>query len=463
MAGRSGKKIDAMQVNETLSEGLKREFQISVPAADIEAKVDARLEDLKGKVKLNGFRPGKVPLAHLKRVYGRSVFGEVLQELMTEANRRIVDDNKIKLAMQPKVSLPEEEKEVEEVVEGRADLDYTVEVEILPEIEVGDLRSIEIERPVSEIADSEVDETVDRIAKQNAKYEPKKGKAAKAADGDRVTIDFVGSIDDVPFEGGAGDDYPLVIGSNTFIPGFEEQLVGAKTDEQRTVTVTFPADYQAENLAGKEAKFAVTVKAVEAAADSKIDDEMAKGLGFDDVERLRAAVREQIERTHQGAARQKLKRQLLDRLDEMHRFELPPTLVEQEFGSIWSQVEREIEQNGDKAREGKCDDELKGEYRTIAERRVRLGLLLAEIGEKNDIKVADDEVTRALVERARQFPGQEQRVWEYYQKTPEALAELRAPIFEEKVVDYIVELAKVTDKPVTKEELFAEPEEGKAG
>ena len=452
-----------MQVTQTLSEGLKREFRITVPAADLDGRVVSRLEELKGRVNINGFRPGKVPLAHLKRVYGRSVFGEVLQDLMTEANRRIVDENKIKLAMQPKVSLPEEEKEVEDVVEGKADLAYTIEVEVLPEIEVGDLQSIEIDRPVSEIADSEVQETVERIAKQNATYEPKQGKAPKAADGDRVTIDFVGSIDDVPFEGGTGDAYPLVIGSNTLIPGFEEQLVGAKVDETRTVTVTFPADYQAENLAGKEAKFAVTVKAVETAGESKLDDETAKALGFDDLERLRAAVREQIERTHTAAARQKLKRQLLDQLDSMHKFDLPPTLVEQEFGSIWSQVEREIAQNGDKAREGKSDDELKAEYRNIAERRVRLGLLLAEIGEKNDIKVADDEVTRALVERARQFPGQEQRVWEYYQKTPEALAELRAPIFEEKVVDYIVELAKVTDKPVTKEELFAEPEDGKAG
>lgn len=450
-----------MQVTETLSEGLKREYRITVPAADLDGRVVTRLEEIKDKVRLNGFRPGKVPLAHLKRVYGRSVFGEVLQDLMTEANRRIVEENKIKLAMQPKVSLPEEEKEVEDVVEGKADLAYTVEVEVLPEIKVGDLKSIEIDRPVSEIADSEVEETLERIAKQNAKYEPKKGKAPKAADGDRVTIDFVGSIDDVPFEGGAGEDYPLVLGSASFIPGFEEQLVGAKAGEERAVTVSFPDDYQAEHLAGKEAKFAVTVKAVEAAAESKIDDETAKGLGFEDLEGLRTAVREQIERTHQAAARQKLKRQLLDKLDELHKFDLPPTLVEQEFGAIWSQVERELETGGEAAREGKSDDEIKAEYRTIAERRVRLGLLLAEIGEKNNIQVADDEVTRALVERARQFPGQEQRVWEYYQKTPEALAELRAPIFEEKVVDYIVELAKVTDKTVSREELFAEPEDGK--
>lgn len=452
-----------MQVTQTLSEGLKREYRITVPAADLDGRVVSRLEELKDRVRLNGFRPGKVPLAHMKRVYGRSVFGEVLQELMTEANRRIVDENKIKLAMQPKVSLPEEEKEVESVVEGKSDLAYTVEVEVLPEIKVGDLKSIEIERPTTEIADSEINETLDRISKQNAKYEPKKGKAPKAADGDRVTIDFVGSIDDVPFEGGAGEDYPLVLGSSSFIPGFEEQLVGAKSGEERTVTVTFPADYQAEALAGKEAKFAVTVKAVESAADVALDDEMAKGLGFDDLDRLKGAVREQIERTYTAASRQKLKRQLLDKLDEMHQFDLPPTLVEQEFGAIWSQVERELAQGGEAAREGKTDDELKAEYRGIAERRVRLGLLLAEIGEKNNIQVADDEVTRALVERARQFPGQEQQVWEYYQKTPEALAELRAPIFEEKVVDYIVELAKVSDKTVTREELFADPEEGKAG
>lgn len=448
-----------MQVTETLSEGLKREYRITVPAQDLDARVNNRLEEIKTKVRINGFRPGKVPTAHLKRVYGRSVFGEVLQELMTEANRKIVDDNKVKLAMQPKVSLPEEENEVEQVVEGKADLNYTVEVEVLPEITVGDLKAISIEKPVADIADSEIQETLTRIAQQNAVYEPKDG---AAADSDKVTIDFVGSIDGVEFEGGKGEDHPLIIGSGQFIPGFEEQLVGVKAGDKKDVKVSFPADYRAEDLAGKDAVFAVTVKGIEGAKDAAVDDELAKKLGMESLDKVKDAVREQIANGYNQASRQRMKRALLDALDETHKFELPPTLVEQEFTQIWGQVEKELAAGGDKVREGKTDDELKAEYRGISERRVRLGLLLAEIGEKNDIQVTNDEVTKAVVDRARQFPGQEQMVWEYYQKNPEALAELRAPIFEEKVVDYIVEQANVTEKKVSKEELFADPDEDKA-
>jgi trigger factor len=448
-----------MQVQETLSEGLKREYRITVPAKDLDSRINSRLEEIKGKVKINGFRPGKVPAAHLKRVYGRSVFGEVLQELMTEANKKIVDDNNVKLAMQPKVSLPEEESEVEQVVEGKADLEYTVEVEVLPEIKVGDLKTIAIEKPVADILDADIQETLDRLATQNATYDAKDGAAALK---DKVTIDFVGSVDGVEFEGGKGDDHPLILGSGQFIPGFEEQLTGVKAGDKKTVKVTFPADYRATELAGKEASFAVTVKSIEGAKDAEINDELAKKLGMDSVDKLKEAVREQIDKGYIQASRQRLKRSLLDALDATHKFDLPPTLVEQEFNGIWSRVEKEIETGGDAVREGKSDDQLKAEYRTISERRVRLGLLLAEIGEKNNIQVTNDEVTKAVVDRARQFPGQEQMVWEFYQKNPNALAELRAPIFEEKVVDYIVELAKVTEKKVSKEELFADPDDDKA-
>ncbi|MGQ4272660.1 trigger factor [Terrihabitans sp. B22-R8] len=445
-----------MQVTQTLSEGLKREFRITVPATDLESRVSSRLNDLQGKVQIKGFRPGKVPATHLKRLYGRSVFGEVLQEVLTEANQKIVEDNKIKLAGQPKVSLPEEESAIEGVVAGNADLDYTVAVEILPEITVGDLKSIKVERLVADIADDQLEETLTRIAQQNATYETKDG---AAEDGDQVTIDFVGSIDGTPFDGGAGQDHPLVLGSGQFIPGFEEQLVGVKAGDEKTVNVSFPDDYRATDLAGKEAAFAVTVKGVASASDVAIDDELATKLGLESLDKLKEAIREQLSASHKQASRQKLKRSLLDALDATHSFELPPTLVEQEFAGIWQQVEREIANGGEAATEGKNEDELKSEYRGIAERRVRLGLLLAEIGEKADIQVTNDEVTRAVVERARQFPGQEQQVWEFYQKTPEALAELRAPIFEEKVIDYIVELADVSDKTVTREELFADAED----
>ncbi|MDX6805502.1 trigger factor [Terrihabitans rhizophilus] len=444
-----------MQVTQTLSEGLKREFRITVPAGDLDSRVATRLSDLQGKVQIKGFRPGKVPAAHLKRLYGRSVFGEVLQEVMTEANQKIVEDNKIKLAGQPKVSLPEEQAEIEGVAAGKNDLAYTVEVEVLPEITVGDLKTIKVERLVTDISDEQVDEMLARIAEQNATFEPKDGAAET---GDQITIDFVGSIDGTPFEGGAGNDHPLVLGSGQFIPGFEEQLVGAKAGDEKTVTVSFPEDYRATELAGKDAAFAVTVKGIASSQNAKADDELATKLGMESLDKLKDAVREQIGNQQKQASRQKLKRALLDALDSTHSFDLPPSLVEQEFAGIWTQVEREIAQGGDAAKEGKSEDELKAEYRTIAERRVRLGLLLAEIGEKADIQVTNDEVTRAVVERARQFPGQEQQVWEFYQKTPEALAELRAPIFEEKVIDHIVELADVSDKTVTREELFADAE-----
>lgn len=445
-----------MQVQETLSEGLKREYQITVPAKDLDGRVAARLEELKSRVRINGFRPGKVPAEHLKRLYGRSVFGEVLQELMTEANKKIVDEKNVKLAMQPKVSLPEEESEVEQVVEGKADLTYKVEVEILPEIAVGDLKSISIERPVADIEDADVQETLDRLASQNATYEKKDG---AAADKDKVVIDFVGSIDGVEFEGGKGEGHPLILGSGQFIPGFEEQLVGVKAGDKKDVTVSFPAEYQAKDLAGKEAVFAVTVQDVEAAKNVAIDDELAKKLGMESLDKLKEAIREQIQTGYDQAARQRLKRSLLDALDATHKFELPPTLVEQEFSGIWSRVSKELESGDETLREGKTDDQLQAEYRTIAERRVRLGLLLAEIGDKNNIQVTNDEVTKAVVDRARQFPGQEQMVWEFYQKNQEALAELRAPIFEEKVVDYIVGLVNVTEKKVSKDELFADPDE----
>ncbi len=448
-----------MQVQETLSEGLKREYRITVPAQDLDGRIAARLEELKSRVRINGFRPGKVPAEHLKRLYGRSVFGEVLQELLTEGNRKIVDDNKVKLAMQPKISLPETEAEVEQVAEGKADLTYKVEVEVLPEITVGDLKSITIEQPVADIPESDIEETLTRLATQNATYTDKDGAAELK---DKVTIDFVGSVGGVEFEGGKGEDHPLILGSGQFIPGFEEQLVGVKTGDKKDVKVTFPEAYHAPDLAGKEAVFAITVKKVEGATNAEINDDLAKKLGMESLDKLKEAVSEQIGNGFKQASRQRMKRALLDALDATHKFDLPPTLVEQEFAGIWSRVEKELESGGEAAREGKTDDQLKAEYRTISERRVRLGLLLAEIGEKNNIQVTNDEVTKAVVDRARQFPGQEQMVWEYYQKTPEALAELRAPIFEEKVIDYIVELAKVTEKKVSKDELFADPDDEKA-
>jgi trigger factor len=450
-----------MQVTQTLSDGLKREFRVVVPANDLDSKVNARLDELKGTVRINGFRPGKVPAGHLKRMYGRSVMAETIEAAVRDANAKIVSDNDLRLAMEPQVKLPTEEDAIKAVVEGKADLDYSVAMEILPKIELADFKDIKLERMVAEVTDAEIDEAVKTIAEQNRPFLPK-SEGAEAASGDKVTISFTGSIDGAPFEGGSGEDIAVMIGSNSFIPGFEEQLVGIKVGENRTVKASFPPNYLKADLAGKEAAFEVNAKSIDAPGDLAVDDAFAKQLGMESLAKLRDAVKDRIAREHAGASRNRLKRQLLDALDERHKFELPPTLVTQEFDNVWQTVENDLKQQGRSfADEGTSEDEAKAEYRKIAERRVRLGLVIAEIGDKNQIKVTDEEVQRAVVERARQFPGQEQQVWEYYRSNPQALASLRAPIYEEKVVDFLVELTKVAEKKVTREELYKDDDEDK--
>ena len=448
-----------MQVTETLSEGLKREYKVVVPASELEAKVDARLDQLKTQVRINGFRPGKVPVAHLKRMYGRSTMAEVIENTVRDTNNQIVSERGFKLAADPKVTLPEEKDEVEKLIEGKSDLAYTVAVEIVPPIELGNFKDIKIVKPVTEIADTEVDEGLTRIADQNKPFTAR-AEGGKAEQGDRVVISYVGTIDGVAFEGGTGEDAPVLIGSNTFIPGFEEQLVGIAAGENRTLKVTFPEHYGVATLAGKAAEFAVTAKSVESPGKVDVNDEFAKSLGLESLDKLKDAVRDQIGREHASMTRQKVKRALLDQLDKMHKFDPPPTLLEEEFDRVWKSVLSELETEGKTfADEGTTEEKAKAEYRAIAERRVRLGLVLAEIGEKNKISVTDDELSRAVMERARQFAGQEQRVWDYYRQNPQAVAALRAPIFEEKVVDFLVELAKVSEKTVSREELYREDDD----
>ena len=447
----------SMQVTETSSTGLKREYRVVVPATDLEAKVNARLDDLKGKVQLRGFRPGKVPVAHLKRLYGKSAMAEVIEATVQEANSKIVTDHGYRLAVEPKVVLPTEEGAVEGVIEGRADLAYTVEMEIVPAITLADFKSIKLTRLTAEVSDEQIDKALQTIADQNR---PFVAKQEGAANGDRVTLNFQGSLEGVPFEGGSGEDVPLIMGAGQFIPGFEENLAGLKAGDTKTFEVKFPDDYRATHLAGKNATFAVTIKAVEAPGAVTIDDEFAKTLGAESLAKLREAAKERIAREHSLASRQKLKRALLDQLDERHKFEPPPSLVEQEFGNVWSQVENDLkQQNRTFEDEGTTEEKAREEYRGIAERRVRLGLVIAEIGEKNNIKVTDDQLRNAVMEQVRQYPGQERQIWEYYQKNPNALAALRAPLFEDKVVDFLVELADVTDKAVSRDELFKEDEE----
>ncbi len=443
-----------MQVTETLSQGLKREYNIVLSASDLASRLDAQLADLKTKVKINGFRPGKVPVAHLKRVYGRSVMGDVVQEAINAANKQIIDDNGLRLAQEPKIELPTDKDAIEAALEARGDLAFKVALEVLPKFEVGAFSDLALERPVAEVEESEVEAALQRLAQDRRVYSDKP-EGAKAENLDRVTVDFVGTIKGEPFEGGAGEGIEVVIGSNTFIPGFEEQLLGAVAGERRAVQATFPEAYAVRKLAGQKADFDVTVKAVAAPEPFAVDDEFAKSLGAESLDQVKQTLRERIAADYARASREKVKRKLLDALAARYSFEVPQGLVDQEFASIWAQVEREQQASGRTfADENTTEEAARSEYRGIAERRVRLGLLLAEVGAKADVKISDEEMTRALVARARAFPGQEKQVWDFYRNNQQALAELRAPIYEEKVVDYILGLAQVEDRKVTVKELL---------
>jgi trigger factor len=448
-----------MQVTETTNQGLKREFRVTIAAADLDTRVNERLAEMKDKVRINGFRPGKVPVAHLKKVYGRAVMAETIDQTVRETNAKIVTDRGLKLAMDPKVTLPEDSGEVENVISGKTDLSYTIAVEVVPQIALADFKAIKLEKIVADVADLEVDEGVRRLGEQNRTYAARP-EGAQAEIGDRVVISFTGTVNGDAFEGGSGENVAVKIGTNLFLPGFEDQLVGIAAGETRTVNVTFPADYPTEKLAGQPAAFEVVAKSVEQPNELAIDDAFAVSLGLESLEQLKQAVKERIAHEYAGASRQKLKRQLLDKLDALHKFEAPPSLVEQEFTNVWNAVLADLKsQNRTFEHEGTTEEKAREEYRGIADRRVRLGLVLAEIGDKNNIKVNDDEVSRAVMERARQYPGREREVWDYYQKNYNALASVRAPIFEEKVVDFIVELADVAERKVTKDELFKEDED----
>jgi len=452
-----------MQVTETLSEGLKREFQVQVPAADLEARVVERLGELKDRVQLRGFRPGKVPVTHLRKIYGKAVMAETIEAVIRELNAKIVSERGLKLAMEPKVTIPNEDTAVEKVIGGQSDLAYTLALEILPKIDLADFKAIKLERQVAEVTDAQLNEAIERIAEQNRPFAAKP-EGAKAEKGDRVVIDFAGRIDGTPFEGGTGGDVGVNIGAGTFLPGFEDQLVGMTAGETRVVKITFPENYANAQLAAKDAEFDVTVKSLEAPGKVSIDDAFAKSLGLESLDKLRDAIKGRLQQEHAALSRQKLKRQLLDRLDEMHKFALPPTLAEDEFKNVWTAVENDLKAQGRTfADEGTTEQKAREEYRGIAERRVRLGLVLAEIGEKNKIAVTEDEITRAIVERVRQLPGREQEVWEYYRKNPAAVAAVRAPIFEEKVVDFLIELATVTDKQVSRDDLLKDEDDEKSG
>ena len=442
-----------MQVTETSNSGLKRELKVTIPVTELHTRFTAKLDEIKGQVNIKGFRPGKVPVAHLKRVYGRSVMADVVQETVSEISRKALDERKERAAFTPEIKFTEDQAEIEKVLGGQSDLAFGMTYEIVPAITVTDLSAITIERPVVDVEEADVDKSVAQLVESSTTYKPAENRTA--VKGDRLLIDFVGSIDGVEFEGGKGQDAPVVIGGGGFIPGFEEGLTGAKAGDERTVTATFPEAYGEAKLAGKMASFKTKVKEVAEPEKPAVDEAFAKRFGLESVADLRQAMKSRIKQDYDGATRQRMKRALLDALDEKHSFELPPSLVDSEFNGIWNKVTEDLKKDGKTfTDEGKTEEGERAEYRKLAERRVRLGLVLSEIGEANSIKVTDDEMARALSAQASRFPGQEQHVYKFFRENPNQLLSIRAPIYEEKVVSHVLEKVTLTDKPTTAADLF---------
>ena len=431
-----------MQVTELSAEGLKHQFKIVVPASDLSAKIDERLAEMAKTAALPGFRPGKVPVSLLKKQYGQALFGEAVEAAVNTSTAKAIEDRGLKPALQPRVDL----KQLEE---GK-DVEFEVVVEVLPEIGKLDFSGIELERLKAEVPEKDIDEALDRIAKANREQKPV-DPPRPAQKGDAIKLDFVGSVDDVEFPGGAASDYTLELGSGSFIPGFEDQLVGAEVGKTVDVKVTFPAEYGAPELAGKDAVFKCTIKEIHEFVDKPADDELAKKSNFENLEAMRKAIGERIGQDYNQISRTMIKRQLLDKLAETHKFAVPEGLVEGEFNAIWQRIE-EAKKKGEKLEDD--EEKMRKEYREIADRRVRLGLLLADIGRSNSIDVTPEELNQAVMREAMRYQGQERQVLEFFSKNAEAKDQLRAPIFEEKTVDFILELAKVSEKSVTPEELL---------
>lgn len=441
-----------MQITETSNDGLKREIQVVLGAQELTERRDQRIEELKDTVQIKGFRKGKVPTAHLKKVFGRQLMAEILQTAVEESSQKALQDRAERPAGQPKIDFPEDEKVMQSVVDGKADLSFSMSYEIIPKFEVVDFSTLELERLTSEVEDEEIDKAVKQLAERNITHEATETEAA--ADGFKLKINFEGRIDGELFEGGTAEGIELIIGQGGFIPGFEEQLVGAKAGDERTISVTFPETYPVETLKGKPAEFATKVIEVSAPKEPEINDAFAESLGAENLVKLRELVSEQMAREYAQVSRMKLKRVLLDQLNEKHDFELPPSLVDAEFEGIWQQVTRRMAQeNKTFEQDTKSEEERREEYRDVAQRRVRLGLIIGEVGESNKVEVTQDELRQALLQEAQQYPGQAREVYEYYEKTPGAIAQLRAPIFEDKVIDLMIGKAKVTDKKVSVEEL----------
>lgn len=441
----------SLQIVEKSGEGLSRVIGVTVPAADLTSKLDAKIAEVTPTLRLKGFRPGKVPAGHVRKIYGKALMADIVQDALNESSRQALTDAKLRAASSPDLKMT---SDPDRVVAGQEDLAYDIEVEVMPEFEPVDVSTLELTRPVYLPTDEDVDAELQSLAQQSRTYAVKDG---EAADGDQLLVDFLGRVDGEAFEGGAAEDAELLLGSGRFIPGFEDQLVGAKAGDARTVSVTFPDTYQVETLKGRPAEFGVTVKEVRAPVEAAVDDALAERLGLGTLDALRDAIRRNLGEQNGAASRFKLKRALLDELDKRHDFPLPPRMVEAEFEVIWNQVHADMHAGRlSPEDQGKSHDELRAEYRKIAERRVRLGLVLAEIGRADNVTVSDAELQQAMAAEARNYPGQERQVFEFYRKTPQAAAQLRAPVYEEKVVELIFNRAQVTDQPVSKDELMAE-------
>jgi len=448
-----------MQVTETARDGLKRTLKVVIGKAELDERFNGRIDEIKDRVEIKGFRKGKVPVPHLKKVYGKALMVEVLEEALKDTSAKAIKERNERPAVQPQIEIDNAAGgEVDKVIAGEADLAYSMSFEVLPPIPIADLSTLKLERLAADVEQADIDRALAELVERNTSFEPEADRAA--SEGDMLVLDFSGKIAGEPFEGGSAEDANLILGKKQFIPGFEEALIGAKAGEDRLVKAKFPDDYMMPNLAGKDAEFEAKVKTVSRPLKPEVDDAFAVAMGAESEANLRDLVKSRLQDELDKYARMKLKRELLDELDKAHKFELPASLVDFEFNNIWKQVEDNLKQtNKTFADEGKTEEEARAEYRNIAERRVRLGLVVGEIGEKSKITVSQDELRRALVEQARRYPGQERMVYEYYEKTPGALAELRAPIFEDKVIDHILEAAKPAEKKVAKDELVKLVEE----
>lgn len=437
-----------MHTKQTVNEGLKRAYQITIPAADLSAKIDSEIKKIAPQVRMPGFRPGKVPANLVKKMHGEALHAQVVNDTIRESVDNLVRDEALRPAMQPQIALGED-------YEQGKDAQITVSLEVLPAIEAPSIDGLKLERLVVPVTDAQIDEALGNIATQNKSYKDA-AKTKKAAEGDQLIIDFVGKLDGVEFDGGKAEDAALVLGSGTFIPGFEDQLVGVKTGQEKTITVTFPQNYQAAHLAGKEASFDITVKAVKVETETTLDEDFAKSLGLDSLEKLREIMKAQLEQQTAGLTRTQMKRSLLDQLAAGHSFEVPGAMVDAEFAQIWSQLQQEATRDEDPATALKQIEDEKDEYKAIAERRVRLGLLLSEIGQANGVEVTGQEMSMLIQQAAMQYRAEDrERFVKYIQSDPMAAAQLRAPLYEDKVVDFLFDKAEVTEREVTVEELQA--------